>query len=47
MQLFTTAEAAAYLRLKERKIYEMVRAVREGSASWHKPDIGKCPRYVR
>jgi putative molybdopterin biosynthesis protein len=24
MQLFTTAEAAAYLRLKERKIYEMV-----------------------
>jgi len=26
MQLFTTAEAAAYLRLKERKIYEMVAA---------------------
>ena len=24
MQLFTTAEAASYLRLKERKIYEMV-----------------------
>ena len=24
MELFTTAEAAAYLRLKERKIYEMV-----------------------
>jgi len=24
MQLFTTAEAAAYLRLKERKVYEMV-----------------------
>ena len=24
MQLLTTAEAAAYLRLKERKIYEMV-----------------------
>src|SRR6266851_4950774 len=24
MQLFTTAEAARYLRLKERKIYEMV-----------------------
>ena len=24
VQLFTTAEAAAYLRLKERKIYEMV-----------------------
>ena len=24
MQLFTTAEVAAYLRLKERKIYEMV-----------------------
>src|SRR5512146_1633813 len=24
MKLFTTAEAAAYLRLKERKIYEMV-----------------------
>ena len=24
MQLFTTAEAAAYLRLKERKMYEMV-----------------------
>ena len=26
MQLLTTAEAAAYLRLKERKIYEMVAA---------------------
>jgi putative molybdopterin biosynthesis protein len=24
MELFTTSEAAAYLRLKERKIYEMV-----------------------
>src|SRR5450759_5134905 len=24
MQLFTTAEAASYLRLKERKVYEMV-----------------------
>ena len=24
MQLFTNAEAAAYLRLRERKIYEMV-----------------------
>ena len=24
MELFTTAEAARYLRLKERKIYEMV-----------------------
>src|ERR1700690_3530686 len=31
MQLFTTAEAASYLRLKERKIYEMVA---EGTVPW-------------
>ena len=35
MQLFTTAEAAGYLRLKERKIYEMVA---EGSGALHQGD---------